>query len=105
MTSDEITKLASRFTEQLPDKTFSPAEIQGYLLTKKIDARSAIDELVCWRDDAVKAKRLGTKAESHRTYFSSLTSWTQTKISYLSREIYMVVDATQKMTQMLQISR
>jgi mitochondrial chaperone BCS1 len=55
---DELTKdcdlveLATKFTDQLPENTFSPANVQGYLLTKKYP-QDAVKDVGRWRDEQV----------------------------------------------------
>lgn len=52
----ELQTIAKDFAELLPDVTFSPAEIQGYLLTRKKEPRRALEEVEEWRDATLKAK-------------------------------------------------
>ena len=54
-----INTLASAFADALPGSTFSPAEIQGFLLTRKKEPRRALAEVVGWRDEILKTKRRG----------------------------------------------
>ncbi|KAF1968907.1 P-loop containing nucleoside triphosphate hydrolase protein [Bimuria novae-zelandiae CBS 107.79] len=53
--------MARRFAEQLPESTFSPAEVQGYLLTRKKDPQRALDDVVRWRDEVLEAKKKGKR--------------------------------------------
>jgi mitochondrial chaperone BCS1 len=50
----EILRLATEFANKLPESTFSPAEIQGFLLTKKKDPQKAVDDVEVWRASIVK---------------------------------------------------
>lgn len=53
--------MARTFAAQLPAHTFSPAEIQGYLLMRKKDPQRALDDLVTWRDDMLESKKKGKR--------------------------------------------
>lgn len=52
-----IDELATAFADALPDAVFSPAEIQGFLLTQKKDPRKAVLEVAAWRDAELKKKQ------------------------------------------------
>ena len=52
-----IESIATHFAATLPEDTFTPAEIQGYLLTRKKEPLRALEEVAGWRDAAVAAKR------------------------------------------------
>ncbi|RMZ68119.1 mitochondrial chaperone bcs1 [Pyrenophora seminiperda CCB06] len=58
---EDVTEMASRFAEQLPENTFSPAEVQGYLLKKKNDPVQALEKVAEWRDNTLAAKKKGAK--------------------------------------------
>lgn len=60
-----LEKLADGFAEQLPGGTFSPAEIQGYLLTRKKGPRKAVAEIAGWRDEIL-AKKNSKKREAEQ---------------------------------------
>ena len=49
--------LAVNFAAELPDKTFTPAEIQGYLLTHKKDAAKAVREVGVWSEKLLASKK------------------------------------------------
>lgn len=53
---NELQTIARDFADLLPDVTFSPAEVQGYLLTRKKEPRRALEEVEEWRDATLKAK-------------------------------------------------
>lgn len=55
--SQTINTLASAFADALPGSTFSPAEIQGFLLTRKKEPRRALAEVAAWRDELLSSKR------------------------------------------------
>jgi chaperone BCS1 len=59
--SVKVAEMACQFAHQLPENTFSPAEIQGYLLMKKSDPSGALNGVVSWRNMLVKAKADGAK--------------------------------------------
>jgi chaperone BCS1 len=42
LSPEQLEELAGQFLERLPDVTFLPAEIQGYLLMKKTDPVGAV---------------------------------------------------------------
>jgi chaperone BCS1 len=54
LSPEEVAQMAQQFADELPEHTFSPAEIQGYLLMKKTDPSGALKE----------AKRKGKKVVS-----------------------------------------
>ena len=54
--SIELKALASAFADQLPDGVFSPADVQGFLLTRRKDPRKALEEISAWREEEI-AKR------------------------------------------------
>ena len=57
----ELGEIAVQFAQKLPEGVFSPAEIQGYLLTRKKEPMQALEEVEAWRD-----KFLESKAEKNR---------------------------------------
>lgn len=57
----ELGEIAIQFAQKLPEGVFSPAEIQGYLLTRKKEPMQALEEVEAWRD-----KFLESKAEKNR---------------------------------------
>ena len=52
----ELHDIAIAFAKQLPEDTFTPAEIQGYLLTRKNEPERALQEVEVWRDQLTAAK-------------------------------------------------
>lgn len=56
---EELVKMAERFAEMVPEDTFSPAEIQGFLLVRKMEPGRALRDVGSWRDRLVEAKRAG----------------------------------------------
>ena len=61
MSADELSSVAAQFAALLPEDTFSPAEIQGYLLTRKKEPRRALAEVMDWRDKTIEAKAAKSK--------------------------------------------
>tara|TARA_R110002003_G_scaffold534_3_gene20202 strand:- start:6594 stop:8309 length:1716 start_codon:yes stop_codon:yes gene_type:complete len=59
--TEMITKMAEEFADQFSDETFSPAEIQGYLLMHKTDPVGALGKVGVWREKMLEAKRRGKK--------------------------------------------
>ena len=58
---EKLKEMAKEFAERLPEDTFSPAEIQGFLLKRKKDAQRALNDVEKWRDEMVEAKKKGKK--------------------------------------------
>jgi chaperone BCS1 len=54
----DILHLAAEFANKLPEGTFSPAEIQGFLLMRKKDPQKAVDEVDRWREKTIVAKEV-----------------------------------------------
>ncbi|KAL8699475.1 MAG: hypothetical protein Q9201_005985 [Fulgogasparrea decipioides] len=52
----ELHDIAAAFAKRLPEETFTPAEIQGFLLTRKNEPMRALDEVALWRDQMIRAK-------------------------------------------------
>jgi mitochondrial chaperone BCS1 len=62
--SPELNEMADMFAETLPDATFSPAEVQGYLIVRKKDPWNAVAEVAAWRDaELAKKKEKDGKAQ------------------------------------------
>ncbi|MCJ1467172.1 hypothetical protein MMC07_005795 [Pseudocyphellaria aurata] len=57
-----LEQIASQFAAKLPEDTFTPAEIQGYLLTRKKDPQRALDEVETWKVKQLEAKDAKSKA-------------------------------------------
>ena len=51
-----IEEIAVQFADRLPDDKFTPAEVQGFLLTRKKEPMKALEEVEAWRDGLLKAK-------------------------------------------------
>ena len=51
-----IEEIATRFAERMPEDKFTPAEVQGFLLTRKKDPMKALEEVEAWRDGLLEAK-------------------------------------------------
>ncbi|KAI4235618.1 MAG: hypothetical protein LQ352_008074, partial [Teloschistes flavicans] len=52
----ELHDIAVAFAKRLPEETFTPAEIQGFLLTRKNEPLRALEEVIPWRDQLIRAK-------------------------------------------------
>jgi len=61
LSTEELNEEAGKFAKQVPDDTFSPAEIQGFLLKRKKDPRRAVLEVGTWVEEMREAKRRGGK--------------------------------------------
>lgn len=64
---DELEKLALSFSGRVKDNTFTPAQLQGYLLNHRQDPRGATDGLQAWMAEEMaqmeEAKRLAREAK------------------------------------------
>lgn len=60
--SQELMNMAKSFAKHLPPSTFSPAEVQGFLLKHKDLLRSALQRVCEWRDE-----RLAMRGDEVRT--------------------------------------
>ncbi|KAI2485339.1 bcs1 atpase [Pyrenophora tritici-repentis] len=56
-----LNAMAKQFAESLPEDTFSPAEIQGYLLMRKTDPEGALSGVQEWKEALMEAKKKGKK--------------------------------------------
>ncbi|KAL8724698.1 MAG: hypothetical protein Q9166_007809 [cf. Caloplaca sp. 2 TL-2023] len=54
--STQLQDIAAAFARRLPEETFTPAEIQGFLLTRKNEPMRALHEVALWRDQTIEAK-------------------------------------------------
>ncbi|PLB52875.1 hypothetical protein P170DRAFT_115186 [Aspergillus steynii IBT 23096] len=54
--ASDIEELATAFSEKLPEYTFSPAEIQGFLLRHKSSPESAVASVEAWVDKTLDEK-------------------------------------------------
>jgi chaperone BCS1 len=58
---EKLKEMAEQFANEIPEHKFSPAEIQGFLLTRKKEPRRALLEVAKWRDASLEAKKKDTK--------------------------------------------
>lgn len=70
--ADDVEKLAMQFAKLLPEGVFSPAEIQGFLLTRKKSPLQAVRDVQEWRDAEWAKKRKGEKTERIESGVKSL---------------------------------
>lgn len=56
-----LQEMAQRFSAKLPGGTFTPAEIQGYLLLRKKRPQKALDDLQNWIDEMLEVKKKGKR--------------------------------------------
>lgn len=61
LTAEELSDVANVFVSRLPEKQFSPAEIQGFLLTRRKEPLRALEQVEEWRDAVLVAKRNKSK--------------------------------------------
>ena len=52
-----IEGIATQFAERLPEDKFTPAEVQGFLLTRKKEPMKALEEVEAWKDGLLEAKK------------------------------------------------
>ena len=57
LATSELEEVAEKFAAQLDDKSFTLAEIQGFLLTQKMDPMKALREVEPWKDQIVRSKQ------------------------------------------------
>ena len=70
----QLAELALRFSAAIPDNTFSPAQLQGYLLTHREAPVQAVENIEAWVDEEKKRmdaaelreKRVAERAEKKR---------------------------------------
>lgn len=64
---DELEKLSLGFSSRVKEDTFTPAQLQGYLLSHRLDPRGAAEGLEAWMADEMaqmdEAKRLAREAK------------------------------------------
>lgn len=56
LSADELKAIANDFADQIPEDTFTPAEIQGFLLTRKKEPLRALQEVKGWKAATLEAK-------------------------------------------------
>ncbi|KAM5344848.1 hypothetical protein ACJ41O_010710 [Fusarium nematophilum] len=61
LTADELHRISDEFGRLIPEGTFSPAEIQGFLLKRKKKPRKAVEDAAEWIEAAVKQKEAKSK--------------------------------------------
>jgi chaperone BCS1 len=61
---EELIDIARKFAAQIPDDMFSPAEIQGFLLTRKMKPRRAVEGVGPWVEEMKSVKMKEMKGES-----------------------------------------
>ncbi len=57
LATSELKEVAEKFAAKLDEKSFTPAEIQGFLLTRKTDPMKALREVEAWKNQAVRSKQ------------------------------------------------
>ncbi|KAI4218337.1 MAG: hypothetical protein L6R36_009007, partial [Xanthoria steineri] len=78
----ELHDIAAAFAKKLPEETFTPAEIQGFLLTRKNEPTTALKEVEVWRDQLTAAKEKKDKMGNAQT-------WTNSAIANVARRARM----------------
>jgi chaperone BCS1 len=54
---EQLGEMAEEFARAIPEGKFSPAEIQGFLLTRKKEPRRALAEVEGWREAELRKRR------------------------------------------------
>lgn len=57
LTNEEVHMLSQQFSDSIPEYMFSLAQVQGYLLTKKMEPRGAVEQAAKWVEDQITEKR------------------------------------------------
>lgn len=63
LTNEELKTTANEFADKLPEDTFTPAEIQGFLLTRKKEPLRALAEVEGWKIATLLAKQKKKEGE------------------------------------------
>lgn len=63
---ENISRLALSFSERIPDRKLSPAEVQGYLLDQRDDAEGAVERVASWIVDTFAARALEAEEEKEK---------------------------------------
>ncbi|KAF2647236.1 P-loop containing nucleoside triphosphate hydrolase protein [Lophiostoma macrostomum CBS 122681] len=58
---EQLNAMKDEFAERLPEGKFSPAEIQGFLLSRQKEPFRALAEVAAWRDQMLAAKEKNSK--------------------------------------------
>jgi len=61
LATSELKEVAEKFAAKLEENSLTPAEIQGFLLTRKTDPMKALREVEAWTDQVVRAKQEKSK--------------------------------------------
>ncbi|KAK5993935.1 putative mitochondrial chaperone BCS1-B [Cladobotryum mycophilum] len=61
ITKEEMKEIAEEFGRRIPEDTFSPAEIQGFLLKRKKCPRKALEDVAGWIEASLKQKEANSK--------------------------------------------
>ncbi|XTI87025.1 P-loop containing nucleoside triphosphate hydrolase protein [Cenococcum geophilum] len=61
MNPERLKALAETFADHIPEGRFSPAEIQGFLLTRKKEPQRALEQVDEWKDAVLEAKEKKAK--------------------------------------------
>jgi hypothetical protein len=65
-TPEELDALALEFRKLVPEDAYSVAELQGYLLKRKLDPKGAVDNLSAWVKDQEEEKAKIEEAKTKR---------------------------------------
>lgn len=57
LATSTLKEVAKKFAAKLDEKSFTPAETQGFLLTRKMDSMKALREAEAWEKQVVTSKQ------------------------------------------------
>ena len=58
--AENLNQMGKELSKKVPDKMFSPAEIQGFLLMWKKDPRKTLNEVGAWVEGMKEIKEIGS---------------------------------------------
>ena len=64
LATSQLKETAEKFAAGLDENFFTPAEVQGFLLTRKTDPMKALEEVEAWKNQVVNAKQEKSKKEA-----------------------------------------
>ena len=61
LATSELKEVVEKFAAQLDENAFTSTEIQGFLLTRKMDTMKALREVEFWKNQVVRSKQEKSK--------------------------------------------
>ncbi|CAG8950943.1 hypothetical protein HYFRA_00006340 [Hymenoscyphus fraxineus] len=65
-TPDEVKSLAQDFATKVPDRLFSPAELQGFLVKRKKEPKKALEDVQTWVEETQGQKKKDEKQDERQ---------------------------------------